>query len=386
MTDAGVLGIQPNGYAEQWDGVRGRVLPFLPSLQSFSIKGPEFEEVFRLLLRPHIDDMLLQLSAPVTNIDIASVSIHHSTILALSRLPQVTKLSLSLGLRDDPIAEGHNGRPLAFPALTEIEVNITEEERGNIFLGQLCAPSLATCTMSFKLPSRTSNLPIESFLSAFSQHDRQNLTHILIDDCFADNWNTGTFSFIVTYQGLQCLSSCRRLVSIDVFPSTCSDPIADNELASAFSSWPKLEELHLRKHDEDTIPDGLQLTAGGVCKALTSCPSLRSLTLPCNFQKLLNSSEDDIKAHPCLESWNVLYSPISAGRTVGLWIKAQFPALRSVDYMGPPQWCARSSTDDDEDVWNAFGGTVFVALDQWTDVAQVLREEADVDEVMHVDV
>ncbi|KAH6905491.1 hypothetical protein BKA70DRAFT_1565099 [Coprinopsis sp. MPI-PUGE-AT-0042] len=155
MVDAGPRGIQPKGETDQWDGMRRRLSPFLPSLRSFSIEGPEFEEVYALLSRRQVDELVLQLSTPLTNIDISSVSICHSTLLALSSLPQLAKLSLSIGLQPGQITEAHKGKPLAFPTLVDIHINIMDEERGNIFLGQLCAPSLGTCTMSFKPPDRS---------------------------------------------------------------------------------------------------------------------------------------------------------------------------------------------------------------------------------------
>ncbi|KAH6905492.1 hypothetical protein BKA70DRAFT_1293300 [Coprinopsis sp. MPI-PUGE-AT-0042] len=322
MTSAEPLGIQPKGATELWDAIQRRISPFAPSFQSFLHPS--------LLSRHQIDDILLQLSSVVTNVDIWTVSIGPAALLALSRLTQLEKLAVSIGARSDLVPEDQRRPSLAFPELTDIQVNILDEASGTSFLGQLCAPRLASCTMSFMLPNRFSDLPIETFLGAFSQHDHKDLTHLTINDSFKMNWDNGSFAFIVTYQSLRHLSPCRSLVKIDIFPSASPDSLHDEELAMALSSWPKLEELHLGKTEctQHEIPDEVRVTAGGVSRAVKNCPRLRSLTLQCDFRQLMNTSAVD-EGHPTLSSWNVVNSPIASGKATGRWLKANFPALRS---------------------------------------------------------
>lgn len=324
------------GDMKQWDVMDATLIRAAPLLQTFTIAGPVLDGAFHLLERPHIDNIVRHLAAPLTSIDISTVSVAPSTIKTLSRLPGLSSLALAIGERNGQRAEAQQLSTLAFSSLDTLRVVCLGYIRGISLLENLDAPALRKCTLSilFEEEGRSS---IEVTLEPFFQRTRRSLTHLNINNDNTFQLGYDSMSLVVTTKALEYVSGCPNLVSFTVGPFTVLDRLSDRDLASAFSCWPKLEAFHLRTRSQ-FVPFMIHsaFTAGGVHKAASLCPKLHSLVLPCDFRGLIPSTDDDHhedeKPHPSLKTWDVCNSPIGSAAFVGTWLRARFPALQGVQF------------------------------------------------------
>ncbi|KAH6905501.1 hypothetical protein BKA70DRAFT_1504814 [Coprinopsis sp. MPI-PUGE-AT-0042] len=367
-------GWHPKGDARQWDVIESALLRTAPKLHSFSIDVPELEAGSELLERPQIDRIVQHLSIPVTKIVLPNVLISHASLVVLGSLPMLSFLDIVLGEKSQKVAESQNGSTLHFSSLDTLRVTVLNKVNKADFLAQLCGPVLRKCTISIsRLLDEDEEIPLDDILDPFFQQDRQPLTHLTLSNDTANTVDWCLVPFRITARTLRLLSRCSSLTNLYVGHAALRDKITDEDLARAFSCWGRLESFSLMVEDR-CDPDNHLLTAKGVYEAVKACSSLHRLVLPCDFRAVPSNLQGDGEPHRSLKRWNVCGSPIGTANDVGLWLKARFPGLQTLEFDNYPRSLISPVTAPSYDIWPRHQEGL-ITLTQWILVRRVLHGE-----------
>ncbi|KAH6905502.1 hypothetical protein BKA70DRAFT_504680 [Coprinopsis sp. MPI-PUGE-AT-0042] len=362
----------PKGDARQWDVIASALLKTAPKLHDFSIQVPQLDELVKSkpLERPQIDRIIQQTSLALTEIYISTVLVSPATIVALGSLPTLSSLEIALGERNDCLIEAQHPLTLQFASLNTLLVVFVEELNRSDFLSSIDAPLLQKCTLIFSmLIDKNEDFFLDDILASFFRRNRQSLMHFAVDSETSNTIDWALVLLRITTRTLQLFAKCQSLTSLTFDLATLqAGEIRDDDLACAFSCWPKMETFSLRRGRYDL--EDVIFSAQGVFEATKFCPHLSSLNLPCDFRGILEMTQDFEPNH-VLTTWNVGYSPIECAGDVGLWLKSHFPGLKVFDFSRFPRAYLFESASKGRDIWPTHK-ELLIELTQWMQVARVL--------------
>ncbi|KAH6905480.1 hypothetical protein BKA70DRAFT_1293277 [Coprinopsis sp. MPI-PUGE-AT-0042] len=349
----------------QWEAFTNRLLPFTQQLQKFSLTILRIESPGRLAAPP-LTRLCSAFSSSMVVLDVASLELPYEAVAAISSLPRLEELDISVDNQQFSTSVPLADAPLVFPALRVLRVTPMSITAGGFFFLNIKAGQLEVVDIRigfWTVGPRVDLSPLLEALGLWSPNKTLAEINILSSSRGAlSNMNS---HLTISDATLQSLALFPNLKKFNAFP--CIHQLSDKGLIAAFADLKHLQLFSVRGDDDCMVQEEPKISLAGVQRAIEHCPQLAHLALTCDFREIPPSLE--IQPHRGLLYWRVDCSPITCGRSFSEWARVHLPELRRVEFFTK----LRKRIETDFDASWASTRQSMVYLDQWTDVPKLLK-------------